>query len=99
MQQQQQYKDKCKQNTHAIIMNLNNDVSIYRDFEKAKLWTIAFKNIHQTVDVAIWRASQRRWKRVSAVQSVLCKDAWYLKKVIVKITVTKICRKLSMQRI
>ena len=39
--------------TNATRINMNNDVYIRRDFEKAKSWTFAFKHIHQTVYSAI----------------------------------------------
>ena len=32
----QHYKNKCKQNTKTTIMNVNDNVYIYRDFKKAK---------------------------------------------------------------
>ena len=44
-----------KYTNNTTIVNVNNDVYTYRAFKKAKTWTHAFRNIHQTVYPAIYR--------------------------------------------
>ena len=50
-----QHKKNGKQGNkiQTTIMNVNNDVYLYRDFEKTKSRIFAFKSIHQTVYSAI----------------------------------------------
>ena len=76
----QHYKNKCKQDTQTTIMNVNNNVYNYKDFEKAESRTFAFNNFHQTLP---YKRQGKSVGWVCEVQSVLGEDTICLKSVIV----------------